>query len=459
MWITFLQDAGQYRAGTFADVDENVSKTFIAMNYARLAPEDPTQRVMESMLSQVGALIDARMPTIPAPTTTRTVPLGRPIIHGTITPGESEVEKRRGPGGWLRSVINALGNPDGEARTAAHTELIRPWSEGGYGCSRSTNVEGTGTSGGYTTPVIYESQVFELASEQQVIIPYADERPLAAREVDWPALNQYFIPTAGQSAMFGGIQVYRKGETLHRVESNLSFKKIRMLAQDLTAYTTMSRDLIQDSTVSIDSYAVRMIGGAIGWREDWESINGNGAGQMLGYLNSPATLLIARNTSSHIKYQDVFKMKTRFMMQAASPCWICHPYALFDIETLVDGSGRFIYIAGGTVIGSGSSPTMPTPGAIQYKPAGYLLGWPIYTSEKVPQLGTQGDLSLIDRKMYWFGRRSGLEVGLSEHFLFDQDELAIRAKVRDDGKPGLLAPIYLADGSGANQVSGFVVLQ
>jgi HK97 family phage major capsid protein len=245
---------------------------------------------------------------------------------------------------------------------------------------------------------------------------------------------------------------------LHRTESNLSFKKIKMLAQDLTAYTTLSRDLIQDSTVSIDSYAVRMIGGAIGWREDWESINGNGAGQMLGYLNSPAVLLIARNTSSHIKYQDVFTMKTRFMAGAQSPCWIVHPYALYDIETLVDPSGRFIYISGGTLL-QGASPTMPAPGSIQYKPAGYLLGWPIYTSEKVPQLGTQGDLSLIDRKCYWFGRRAGLEVGLSEHFLFDQDELAIRAKVRNDGKPGLLAPVYLADGSGTNQVSSFVVLQ
>src|SRR3954447_16180256 len=112
MWITFTQDAGQYKAGTFADVDESVSKTFIAMNYARVAPEDPTQRAVESALSQIGALIDARVPAT-TPPANRTVPMGRPVIHGVITPGESEVEKKRGAGGWLRNVVHALGHPDG----------------------------------------------------------------------------------------------------------------------------------------------------------------------------------------------------------------------------------------------------------------------------------------------------------------------------------------------------------
>lgn len=102
-----------------------------------------------------------------------------------------------------------------------------------------------------------------------------------------------------------------------------------------------------------------------------------------------------------------------------------------------------------------------------FKPAGYLLGDPVFLSEKVPAPSTNvnttsnvygplGELLYVDAKSYWIGRRSGLEIGLSEHFKFDTDQLAIRAKIRNDGKPGQLAPIYLADG--VNQVSGIVTL-
>ena len=140
-----------------------------------------------------------------------------------------------------------------------------------------------------------------------------------------------------------------------------------------------------------------------------------------------------------------------------SACWICHPYTLYSIETLQDPANHFIFIPNAAVVGQPGM-GVTAGGAATYRPAGVLLGWPIYTSEKVPALGTAGDLSLIDRKMYWVGRRSGLEIGLSEHFLFDTDQLAIRAKIRNDGKPGQIAPFYLADGTQSNQVSGFVSL-
>lgn len=465
-FVRFTKAVAQYKAGETAELPDPIARAWLDLpDTAVEVSSDPHTRAIQDAMSHMVPLMQEQGRTIAAELRRSNGSVQRPNLtagsgHGedfsTIEHVQSEVDKRRGPGHWLRSIVDALGNPNTEARSAAHAELIRPWSEGGYGCQRTTMTEGSGVTGGYTTPVVYESQVFEIAAEQSVVVNGATNKPLAARQVEWPSLDQYRAPSEGQSAFFGGVQVFRKGETVHRVESSPLFKKIQMLAQDLTAYTTISRDLIQDSTIAIDAFVIRLIGEAIGWREDWESIWGSGVGQFLGFMKSPALIAVARNTALSIVYQDIFNMNARLLVNAQDPCWIIHPFAIAALQALQDPSGKFIFIPNSY---ANAAPPAPAGGGVAYPVAGYLLGYPIYRSEKTKYpLGTQGDIALVDRKSYWVGRRSGLEVGLSEHFLFDQDELAIRAKVRNDGKPGQLSPIILSDGVGSNTVSGFVTL-
>ena len=122
------------------------------------------------------------------------------------------------------------------------------------------------------------------------------------------ALNQYTAPTAGQSAWFGGVQVFRKGEAKQRTETDMGLKKISMVAQDLTALTEFSRDLVFDAPRHrfVRHQVHRRQGGWVGG--NFESFQGNGAGQFLGVVNSPAMLLVDRNTNSEILYEDVFTM-------------------------------------------------------------------------------------------------------------------------------------------------------
>ena len=310
--------------------------------------------------------------------------------------------------------------------------------------------ESTGASLGYTTPVIYESMILKEAAEEQIFVSNARRVPLGARQVEWPVLNQYAAPAAGPASMFGGVQVYRKGEVTQRTQSNVTDKKVVLMAMDMTCMFSLSRDLIQDSTAALDSMVPSLGGESIGWRTDWECWQGTGTGQMLGVYNSPATILLNRNTSSHIKYQDVFGMYVRLLPRAQrDAAWYVHPFAMADIMGLQDPSGRFIYL-----------PVYPgqTFGPIGAPVAGTLLGLPVITTEKMSPLGTSGDLALCAMSRYLYGERAGLEIGLSEHFYFDTDQLAIRLKLRNDGKPQLITPIYLADGSGSNQVSAFIVL-
>lgn len=267
-FIRFLKPCGQYAAGQTVELPDPIARAWLALpDTAVEVSSDPQARAIQDALSHITPLLQEQGRAIAAElrrsngaTTRPNLHAGQDVEFSSIEGTVAEADKRRGPGDWFRNIVRAeIGTV--EERTEAHQALVRPWSEGGYGCQRAM-IEGAGSPGGYTTPTIYESQLFEIAAESEVIIPYCEHKPLGARQVFWPALNQYFAPATGQSAMFGGMYVYRKGETIQRTEVDLKFNRIEMLAQDLTAYTEISRDLVMDSSISIDSTVIRMMGSA-----------------------------------------------------------------------------------------------------------------------------------------------------------------------------------------------------
>lgn len=461
-WIELLKPVDGHQAGKFLEVEETVARAYTDAGLAKDGGDGPDvvllQRSVESFRSELKGFVDK---TAAAITEAATAVAARPIIRGVggdgasegfsfggdIRGGESEADRTRSVGDYFQHVVRSIvtaQSGDIDAHRASHERLTKV-----YKVERAMT-ESSGTSLGYTTPVIYESMILKEAAEEQVFVRNARKVPLGARQVEWPVLNQYAAPAAGQASMFGGVAVYRKGEATQRTTSDVSTKKVVLMAQDLTCMFRLSRDLLQDSTATLDAMIPALGGEAIGWRTDWEAWQGTGTGQMLGVLNSAATILVTRNTASHIKYQDVFSMYTRLLPRCkANAAWYVHPFAMADIMQLQDPGNRFIYL-----------PTFPGQqfGSIGAKVPGTLLGLPVIESEKMSPLGTAGDLALMAMDRYLYGERAGLEIGLSEHFYYDTDELAIRLKLRNDGKPQLVKPIYLADGSGSNQVTAFVVL-
>lgn len=453
-WIKLLQVVADHKAGDLIQVEEATARAYITAGLAEeaQAPESQLTEAEREEIRQIGRDFAVDLAK----------EIRQGLAHGLRRPnvsGDGGVEFEtiegvdrddRSFGGFMRDALVALGAVPSEDREKAVNRLSHPWSRGGYGVKRAMSST-TGASGGYTTPVIYESQVFKVAAEQGVILPGATTKPMGAKTVEWPALNQYTAPSAGQTAMYGGVSVYRKTESSQRTASNPTFAKVALTAIDLTAYCEIPRDLVADSTAVLDSMVPELMGGAIGWREDWEAFNGNGSGQFLGCLNAPATISLSRNTSSHIKYQDIFGMYVRlYSAGKKNAVWLVHPYTVSELMQIQDPSSRFIMIPwqpqgnDATPLGSASM-------------SGFkMLGLPVLETEKAPVLGSTGDLMLIDRSAYYVGQRAGLEIGLSEHFKFDTDQIAIRAKIRNDGQPALKKAITLADGS--NTVSFCVVL-
>jgi HK97 family phage major capsid protein len=446
LWIELLAQVGDNKPGSRLEVEDGLARSYIEAKLARESPgaqDELVHQVNTAMSGLTRALVDnvkaatdelakARRPDLPD--------------YNRMDPDNADT---RSAGDFIRTVVRAIGEHEPEAKAACFKRLQAPWREGGYGSTRALN-EGTGSAGGFTTPVIYEQEFFRVAAEQGVLAPAARQIALGARTVEWTALDQTIAGTAGQSTFFGGVKVYRKREADQRTASQPAFSKIQLNANDLTAYTEISRDLVMDTTQNIDGLVTDLIGNAIGWREDYETLVGTGQGEFQGILGAPCTLSVTRNTSSTIKYQDVFSMYKRLLpqsMKSPSLRWIIHPYTLDTLMTIQDASSRFIMMPYPT-----AGPEGTLQGSLLYR----MLGIPVMVTEKVPTVGTTGDLILADPSAYLLGRRSGLEIGLSEHFKFDTDALAIRAKIRNDGQPWLKKYITLQDNS--STLSAFVVL-
>jgi HK97 family phage major capsid protein len=333
-----------------------------------------------------------------------------------------------------------------------------------------------GTTYGFLVRPEWSDTLFRIPIEESVIEPYAFSIPVgAALEFKMPALDQYSTPTAGQSAAYAGFQLSRKGEITPRTASDGKVNEIDYKITDLTAYTTYSRDLDADAFIRIGSMIQQVLGQAFQWKKDYEFLQGNGVGMPLGILNggSPAANLQAsilnvdRNAANTITYEDIVNM-----MQKIHPSywremyWITNSaQTLTQLVSIKNNAGTLVFQPN-SLLGQWMTPALMGEGKpynnLTYQAQGMLQGKPVLFSEKLPQLGSTGDLILVNpRYAYGVATRSGVEMAMSEHFLFSTDQIAVRWKLRNDAKPLLRGPYIQSDGgltSGNSKTSWCCVL-
>jgi HK97 family phage major capsid protein len=307
--------------------------------------------------------------------------------------------------------------------------------------------EGSGTTGGYTVPPEYANDLLLVDPEDTALVGRTDDYVLTGRELRMPMLNMTGTLSAGQSNFFGGMVGQWTAEAATRVESEPSFKEIELVANEFSGYALASRNLLFDNKVALEQRLTRLFREMIAWYRDFAYIQGDGVGKPRGILNAPATLTVARDTASHIKYADICTMLGKFLPQSwKSGMWLLTQSALTDMLQLADTNGQL-------VIQPYFSSTMGPAGV---KPVMQMLGIPVKVTEKLPALGTAGDLMLVDPKQYFTATRSDVEIAASDQYRFINNQIAYRYIFRGDGQPWLDGPITLQDQS--TKISPFVKL-
>lgn len=311
--------------------------------------------------------------------------------------------------------------------------------KGVYGSTKDL-VEGTGTDGGFLVPEEFLADLIQVQDPyQEVMFPRARKITISRRSVRVPALDQTGTPAkAYQPEYYGGVVARWTEEAGAKSETEPDFKQIEMVLHKLAGYTQASDELVADSVLSIDQLLRQLFGGAVRFRRDYAYIRGTGIGQPLGWLNSGALLTTARDVANQVSANDLHSLLSIFLPTSMGRgVWVISPGCMEFVLALADGS-NYIW----------------APDAKEPIP-GRLYGMPIVWSEKVPWLGTQGDVSLIDPMWYWIASSGGLAIDVSEHYAFINDLTTWRFVFRTDGQPALSAPIYIDT---THTVSPFVTL-
>lgn len=317
--------------------------------------------------------------------------------------------------------------------------------------------ESSGTTGGYGVPPQFLQELMRYSAENQVLGSRARKIPMASRTLTIPSLDHTTVYGAGITPFLAGVQSAWGAESALIAESEPKFRQTELNANQLAVFMIVSNVLMADQVINLDSLVTELLADADGWYSDYAFFQGNGAGKPLGIKNAPATIQVNRSVASHFAFADVPAMRRKLIYtDRGNLIWVIHPSVEADLITLNDGSGTTANTGRVLFIPIDQGVQKPVENDLGRKPIGTLLGSPVYVSEKLSNLGTTGDVMLIDADKYLIGERQDAMIEASPIPYFTTNQTVIRAISRKDGQPWLNGPVTLADGT--YTASPFVIL-
>lgn len=306
------------------------------------------------------------------------------------------------------------------------------------GAISNTHQGGDAEGSGYLVPTDFRDSIWEVVTETDDLLSMVDVEPTNAREVEG---------LADETTPWGsaGIEARWRTENSQMTPEKLAQEPRKTPLHELYVFATATEELLEDAPRLADRIR-RKAGLAMSWKISNSIIYGTGAGQPLGWFNSPALVSVAKESGQSadtITAANVLKMYSRLLrIPGDRPIWLGNSDILPQLGTMTIGD-QPVWI--------------PNNAGMRGAPDGFLLGQPIRFTEHAKTLGDKGDLTLVSPKGYYAARRTaGPKFASSMHLYFDYNLQAFRWTFRFGGQPHLSTPVNPANGS--NTKSHFVTL-
>lgn len=298
---------------------------------------------------------------------------------------------------------------------------------------------GVGAEGGiFVAPEVMTAELLKLSSEMGIVRSRAriigpGASPDASLSI--PAMVQ------GSNGAEGGAVVVWTGEGATMSETDAEIEDVTFEPKEVTAYSTVTDKLLRNAP-SAGSFIMDILGGAMASAEDYAMLRGDGVGKPLGIIKTPGRLLVTRNTSSKWLYEDILNMEAAlYAVSQDSAVWVGSRSGFVQAKDLRDSSGNRIYTDVNIVKGF---PAM-------------LDGLPFIWTGRLPVLGSEGDLALLDFSKYIIKDGVGPLISMSEHSEFKANKTVIKIVKSVDGQGWVREPLTLEDG--VTEASPYIVLK
>ena len=281
------------------------------------------------------------------------------------------------------------------------------------------HVAGVGADGGYLVPTQYVAQLLNAILNRSIILSRANVIPLRSLRVEAPAWDD-LDQTDGK--YYGGFKPVWLGETEEAQEQKAKLRLVTLDAHRVALYTSVSRELAFASEPSVLEQLNEALVESVRLALDEAFLLGDGVKKPKGILTdqNPSLVSVNRAAANRIEYSDLARMMARLHPVAMNGAvWIANPEALEHFLTLKDDSGRFVWQAS----------------ARDGEPD-RLFGKPVFYLDRMPPLGSKGDVLLVNPRFYLAGVGPDVWLDVSEAPHWFKDVTAIRAVMLADGRSG-----------------------
>ena len=247
----------------------------------------------------------------------------------------------------------------------------------------------------------------------------------------------------------GGIRAYWGAEAGTKGAASPKFRQMELKLKKVYGLVYATDELLQDAA-ALEGWIMANLPEELRFVVEDSIINGLGGGVPKGILASTDTALISvaaegGQAAASIVTENVVNMYSRMWTPGLrNAVWLVHQTVWPQLYTM--------YIAGG----AGNVPVFLPPGGLSAAPYGTLMGLPVLASEYCQQLGTLGDILLVDLSQYQGIEKGGVQSASSIHVRFIYDETVFRFVYRFDGQPSWNSALTPAHGT--TTVSPFVGL-
>ncbi len=301
--------------------------------------------------------------------------------------------------------------------------------------TRLTNVtsgsnEGTDSEGGFAVPPDFREEIQRIVTGEGSLYSRADDYTTARNEIKFPKDETTPWNTTG-------IQARWKAELAQATQDKVDLKEHTITLHNLICLAPVSDELLEDAP-AVGSYLSRKAPEVIDFKLTDSLMNGTGTGQPEGVLTSAAGIVIPKETAQvadTIVFENTVKMLARLPMRYwGSAAWQMPQTALPQLMNMeFPGDSSSVFLRGNNAAG---------------RPFDTLHGFPIVYSEAAPQLGDEGDISLVGWNQYSVASKvGGVRQAISMHLFFDWMATAFRFNLRVGGKNWLDAAYVSNDGS------------
>lgn len=306
--------------------------------------------------------------------------------------------------------------------------------------------ETTPSDGGFLVQTEYSNEILKNVWDSGMILPKISKITLSGNKngMEFNGLDETSRVNGSRA---GGIVVYTAAEAAAATATKPKFRKISLKLNKLMGICYATDENLEDSN-ALAQIIQSGFSDEFDFKITDQIINGSGAGEPLGILNSGCVVSVSKETgqaAGTIVYDNINNMWSRLMAKS-------RPNAVWIINQDCEPQLNKMSVA----VGTGGVPVYMPAGGASAQPYSSLFGRPVIPIEHCSTVGTTGDIMLCDFSQYKAIDKGGMKGDVSIHVQFLVAESVFRFTYRWDGQPVLGSPI--TPYKGTNTLSHFVKL-